>query len=120
MNSADRSTPSISILRYVWAWSCAATLFVAGPTLAQQPTSTASETPINSTEPELIKGPPELIAPLPKNAPEIAGDGEAMPVDWPMVLELARASSVEVQISREKLHEANVMVQLAKLQWSRR
>lgn len=117
MNSADRSTPSISILRYVWAWSCAATLFVAGPTLAQQPTSTASETPINSTEPELIKGPPELIAPLPKNAPEIAGDGEAMPVDWPMVLELARASSVEVQISREKLHEANVMVQLAKLQW---
>ncbi|MBY0585584.1 TolC family protein [bacterium] len=94
---------------------------------AQDPSSIPStpEAPLHSTEPstepsngpELIKGAPDLTAPLPKSAPEMAGEGEAMPVDWSMVLDLARASSVEVQLSMEKVHESNVLMQLAKLQW---
>lgn len=113
---ADRSMPSIAIPHWL-KLGCAMILLVAHTLCAQDTSSANPESPLPNTEPELIKGPPDLISPLPKNAPEMAGDGEAMPIDWSMVLDLARASSLEVQLSIEKVQEANVMVQLAKLQW---
>lgn len=58
-----------------------------------------------------------LVSPLPRAMPRPEGDVEAMPIDWPAVLELARASNLEIQLAVEKVQEAHAQVALAKSQW---
>lgn len=58
-----------------------------------------------------------LVAPLPKSMPRPEGDSEAMPIDWPAVLELAFASNLEIQMASEKVREAQAQVALAQSQW---
>lgn len=57
----------------------------------------------------------ELLAPLPRST--TAAEGEVMRVDWVTVLDLARASSLEIQLAAERVNEADVQVNLARLQW---
>lgn len=59
----------------------------------------------------------QLATPLPRSMPRPEGDVEAMPIDWPAVLELARASNLEIQLAIEKVQEAHAQVALAKSQW---
>jgi outer membrane protein TolC len=56
--------------------------------------------------------------PLPEKMPPL-GDSEdpATPIDWPAVLELARASNLEIRLAQEKITEACGMLHLARLQW---
>ncbi|MFO0947638.1 MAG: TolC family protein [Planctomycetota bacterium] len=59
----------------------------------------------------------QLVAPLPKSMPRPEGETEAIPIDWPAVLELARASNLEIQLAGEKVNEAQAQLSLARSQW---
>ena len=71
----------------------------------------------SAAESDIPKSSSTLPAPLPKSMPRPEGNGEAMPIDWPSVLELARASNLEIALAIEKVHEAHVKLALAKRQW---
>lgn len=60
---------------------------------------------------------PALESPLPAAMPKPLGDSDAIPIDWPTVLELARASNLEIRLAGEKVEEAHVQVDIAQLQW---
>lgn len=66
---------------------------------------------------DVLVGPPDMTAPLPRALPPSNDDSGALPIDWPTVLELARASNLEIQLAFEKVNEAHVQVDLARLQW---
>lgn len=59
----------------------------------------------------------QLVAPLPRSMPRPEGEMEAIPIDWPAVLELARASNLEIQLASEKVNEAQAQLSLARSQW---
>ena len=54
--------------------------------------------------------------PLPRLQPPPAG-GPELPIDWPTVLQLSRASSLEVQLAAEKVREANLAYRDARSVW---
>lgn len=63
------------------------------------------------------EGTRDLSTPLPKSMPRPEGDVEAMPIDWPTVLELARASNVEIRLAAERVNQAHIQLSLARSQW---
>lgn len=58
----------------------------------------------------------QLEAPLPTSLPT-APDEAALPIDLAGVLELARASNLEIRKAAERVNEAHVQLALAKTQW---
>lgn len=88
------------------AWAGLAAAF-----LAPEPRTWAAEPPAPAKPAETR----ELMTPLPQGAP-LEG-GNVMPIDWPTVLELARASNTEIALAAEHVREANVQIDLARQQW---
>lgn len=109
----DVMTMKRSIRHHLWA-ATLATLSASQLVIAQEEQTVPK--PDSKPESGLLKGAPDLIAPLPRTTPPIE-NGTAMVVDWAMVLDLARASSLEIQIAGEKVNEANVQHQLSRLAW---
>lgn len=60
---------------------------------------------------------PKLASPLPASKPQTIEAKGVLAIDLPTVLELARASNTEVQISTEKIREAHSLLSLARMQW---
>jgi outer membrane protein TolC len=61
--------------------------------------------------------PVKLPFPLPRTKPLPDAFDKAIPIDWPTVLELARASNLDVQLASERIREAHAQVAVAKAQW---
>ncbi len=57
--------------------------------------------------------------PAPSNDfPDIAEAAtDVQPIDWPSVLELARASNIDIKLATERICEAQLSQELAELQW---
>lgn len=77
--------------------------------------SIAGDSPADTSSPT----PParELLSPLPEATPQPDASGQAIAIDWPTVLQLSRASNVDVEIAQEKSREAKLQLGLAKQQW---
>ena len=109
----DASMMTRGIRHHLWV-AALATFSVSQLAIAQEEKPVPK--PDARQETELLKGAPDLMAPLPRTTPPIE-DGTAMVVDWAMVLDLARASSLEIQIAGEKVNDADIQHQLSRLAW---
>ena len=87
---------------------------VSGSASAQQPSATPDRLPFVESEESI---PEDFAMPLPKSMPHPEGEIEALPIDWPTVLRLVRASSLDIELAVEKVAEANTQLTLARQQW---
>lgn len=97
-----------------WRLALASSL-VAAPVFVTAAPPPANK-PVRGAVAKAAEKPREIAAPLPQGLP-LPGKEEAMPIDLPGVLDLARASNLEIQKAQEKVQEAQLQLQLAKAQW---